>query len=157
MEKEHLIIIAILAVILYMCMNKTEKFYGLQASEASEGTLFAQNIRRGVELPGGIPDAERAFAQRIRRGVEVDGQDIGGFAQNIRRGTAQTCVDIGGGQQMCQQQGGFDSFAQRVRRNDMNIMGSQFVTNHIRRDHRNSMLSNLMQSDSNTGDMSGAY
>ena len=155
MEKEHLIIIAILAVILYMCMNKTEKFYGLQASE--EGTLFAQNIRRGVELPGGIPDAERAFAQNIRRGVDIGGDSIGGFAQNIRRGTAQTCVDIGGGQQMCQQQGGNDAFAQRVRRNDMNIMGSQYVSHHIRRDHRNSMLSNLMQSDSNTGDMSGSY
>ena len=154
MEKEHLIIIAILAVILYMCMNKTEKFYGLSSEP---GVGFAQNIRRGVELSGGIPDAERAFAQRIRRGVEVDGQDIGGFAQNIRRGTAQTCVDIGGGQQMCQQQGGPDAFAQRVRRNDMNIMGSQYVSHHIRRDHRNSMLSNLMQTDSDTGDKSGAY
>ena len=49
MEKEHLIIIAILAVILYMCMKKTEGFYG--QVETNPPTLFAQNIR--YEKPGG--------------------------------------------------------------------------------------------------------
>ena len=45
---------------------------------------------------------------------------------------------------MCQQQGGNDAFAQRVRRNDMNIMGSQYITGHIRNDRRNNMMNSMM-------------
>ena len=141
MEKEHLIIIAILAVILYMCMNKSEKFYGLSSEP---GVGFAQNIRYGQQLPGIEGATDSQFAQYIRRGTMVDGRDIGGFAQNIRRGAGETCVDIGGGQKMCQQQGGNDAFAQRVRRNDMNIMGSQYITGHIRNDRRNNMMNSMM-------------
>ena len=115
MEKEHLIIIAILAVILYMCMNKSEKFYGDTLSNQG----FAQNIR--YEKPIGEQ-----------------------FAQNIRRGGAYTCVKTGDGQQICKEQGGNDAFAQRVRRNDMNIFGSQYVKGHIRNDRRNNMMSSMM-------------
>ena len=90
MEKEHLIIIAILAVILYMCMNKSEKFYGLTEEEGKQGTLFAQRLRYGP-----IPPHDGGFAQRIRR-------------------------------------------------NDMNIMGSQYITGHIRNDRRNNMMNSMM-------------
>ena len=136
MEKEHLIIIAILAVILYMCMNKSEKFYGLTEEERRQGTLFAQNIRYGLPPP----DIEGQFAQNIRYEKPYGEQ----FAQNIRRGDAYTCVKTGDGQEMCQKQGGNDAFAQRVRRNDMNIMGSQYITGHIRNDRRNNMMNSMM-------------
>ena len=78
MEKEHLIIIAILAVILYMCMNKSEKFYGLTEEEGKQGTLFAQRLRYGP-----IPPHDGGFAQNIRYGP-IPPHD-GGFAQRIRR------------------------------------------------------------------------
>ena len=120
MEKEHLIIIAILAVILYMCMKKSEGFYG--NAPGTEAVGFAQNIRYSP-MPG--PDPTQ-------------------FAQNIRRGDAYTCVKTGDGQEMCKKQGGNDAFAQRVRRNDMNIMGSQYITGHIRNDRRNNMMNSMM-------------
>lgn len=82
MEKEHLIIIAILAVILYMCMNKSEKFYGPTEEDRQRGANFAQNIRY-QDASGKVPYT--SFAQNIRY------QDCGGkpcgeaFAQRIHR------------------------------------------------------------------------
>jgi hypothetical protein len=96
MEKEHLIIIAILGVILYMCMNK------------SEGFNYQQ---------GGIGDYKDT--QRIR--YEKPGPDL-----HIRY------------------QSGTLSTNPNARISNMNIMGSQYVTGHIRRDRRNNMMNSML-------------
>ena len=49
MEKEHLIIIAILGVILYMCMNKSEGFY------VDMPVNIPEHIRYQNDMPVNIP------------------------------------------------------------------------------------------------------
>ena len=104
MEKEHLIIIAILGVILYMCMNK------------SEGFNYQQ---------GGIGDFD---LQRIR-------YDAPGPINRIRYQDAPLTLSQNPDNQPISMN--------RIRSN-MNIMGSQYVTGHIRRDRRNNMMNSML-------------
>ncbi len=59
MEKEHLIIIAILGVILYMCMNKSE---GFNYQQGGIGDYKPQHIRYQM----GGPCGDGGCTQRIR-------------------------------------------------------------------------------------------
>ena len=107
MEKEHLIIIAILGVILYMCMNKSE---GFNYQEMPGANIPAQYIRY-QEMPGAnIP-------QRIRY-------------QDAPLTLSQNPKD--------------EPITMNRIRSNMNIMGSQYVTGHIRRDRRNNMMNSML-------------
>ena len=53
MEKEHLIIIAILGVILYMCMNKSEGFNYQLGGPCGDGGC-GQRIRYHIDPPGPV-------------------------------------------------------------------------------------------------------
>jgi hypothetical protein len=104
MEKEHLIIIAILGVILYMCMNKSEGFY------VDMPVNIPEHIRYQNDMPVNIPQRIRYQDAPLTLSQNPDNQPI---------------------------------TMNRIRSN-MNIMGSQYVTGHIRRDRRNNMMNSML-------------